>query len=729
MPAAASMLAAEPRQTIDETVERPPARHGLTPRDLVCIAFYHRRIVVICVLLGLIVGTAAALYTKTQYTADTLLIVLIGRESASPQDVVGIGPGNVNIDGLKVLQSEISIIESVDVIERALMVVGPANVFPEVAGPRLFGLLPARPPEQQLARAAELLRRRLFASDSQNTTTNAQFNGSNIMRVQLTLPDRTMVVRTLGAIVAAYLEHRRELYGSPGSRFLVAELDKTSGQLTGVEAQIERVRAEYHVLDITQDIASAGTRMDAVLARENAARERQQAVQAELASATERRRQTPERVFDSHEATNQAPNDETRNTLLKLQLERAHLATQYAPTYPALIELDRKIAAVNGALKAEANRPGSFTQRDIRNPSADLLTNRITALQGEDSALANQLAELGRQFTEAQARAAQLRQADARLHDLQRQRDMLENVQRQISLREANVRVQDSVTASRNTNINVVQPPSAPFTGSYMGFSYLAAAGFAGLMAGLAAGLVAARLRQVYVVPREAERDLSLTELGDFAESDHGFDTPTAHAEIGNLASLLLDETQSRSRHRGRDLTMIQVSGIDARATVALAHALSTEFAGRHGLRTLFMDADAEGAQRKPGTAATNSAEWAATPNAGRVAAVPGDVPGLWLAANAAPALLRGRVREFDPSLHERCDIVLVASSGGARDHAVRRLASLADCTVMVVVAEQTPSQPACELRDALIAAGGLIAGFVFIGRKSYIPRRMEQWI
>lgn len=730
MPAAMTQaLGSVSRHTIDEVADLPPPRHGLTFRDLLSIAFYHRRVVLLFVLIGLIGGGAAALFTRTQYTADALLIVLVGSENAGPPDVVGIGPGNINVDGLKVLQSEISIIESVDVIQRALTVVGPTNVFPEIAGPRLFGLLPERPPEQQLARAAELLRRRLFASDSQNSTANGLFNGSNIMRVQLTLPDRDLAVRTLQAIIGAYLEHRKSLYGSPGSHFLVAELDKTSEQLKNVEAQIQRVRTEYKVLDITQDIASAGTRMDQVLARENAARERQQAVHAELVSASEQLVSAPERVFDSHESTNQAPNDDTRNTLLKLQLERAHLATQYAPTFPALVELDRKIAAVNAALKAEATRPGSFTQRQVRNPAFDVLTNKVAALQGEDSALSNQIAELGRQFNEAQARATQLREADATLHNLQRNRDVLENVQRQISLREANVRVQDTVTAARNANINVVQPPAAAFSGNYMGFSYLAASIFVGLMAGLAAGLVAARLRQVYVVPREAERDLSLTELADFAAADRDYETPAARAEIANLASLLLDETHARQRHRGRDLTMIQVTGLDGTTTVALAHALAAEFAKSHNLRTLFMDADADGQQRRSGAMPAGTADWAMTANGQRVAAVPGGVPGLWLASNAAPALLRGRAREFDPSLHERCDMVLVTATGGARDHAVRRLAALADCTVVVVVAEKTPSQPASELCAAISAVGGRIAGFVFTGRKSYIPKLMERWI
>ena len=701
----------------------------MTGRDLLAIAYFHRRIVVGFVALGLLVGLAAAVLTRTQYPASALLIVLIGSDSASPPDVSGVGPGSVNVDGLKVLQSEISIIESVDVIEQALTMVGPARVFPEVAARRWLGLLPPRPPEQQLARAVELLQRNLFASDSQNSGGNSLFNGSNIMRVTLTLPDRDMALRTLDAVIKAYLERRKALYGTQGSRFLVAELDRTQSDLKTLEAQIAQVRAQYHVLDLNQDVALVAARLDGIVARENAARERRQAVQAELTADLATLRRVPEKVFASHERTNQPPNDDARNTLLRLQLERAHLSTQYAPGYPALVELDSKIAAVTAALQSESKRPGSFTERDVRNPSADLLNARVVTLQGEDQALASQIAELGRQFSETQARGAELRTADVKLHDLQRQRDVLENVQRQISLREASVRVQDTVTAAHNANINVVQPPSAPYAGRYMGFSYFAGAAFVGLMAGLAALMLAARLRRVYVVPHEAERDLGLPALAEVMGMGRDFTGSGARGEIANLASLLVDDAQSARRFPGRGVTVIQVTAAETEKSLALAVALSAEFAQHQGLRTLLIDVDSEHPTRAAGSNAAGAAEWALTPGGSRVAAVPGGVPGLWLAANVTPALLSGRFRDFDPSLHERCDMVVVSAAGGPRNHAVRRLAALADATVMVVVAEQTRAEAASDLRDAVHAAGGRLVGLVFTGPKHALPGFLERLV
>ncbi len=712
------------------TTGRPgPRLRPMSARDLAAIAFYHRRIVLACVVIGVIIGGLAALATRTQFTASALLIVLIGSDSASPQDVSGVGPGSVNIDGLKVLQSEISIIESVDVIEQALTKMGPATVFPEVAQRRLFGLLPPPPADQQLARAAELLRRDLFAADSQNSGNNSLFNGSNIMRVSLTLPDRTLALHTLDAVVQAYLDHRRTLYGAQGSRFLLAELDRNRADLTTLEAEIAKVRAQYHVLDITQDIASAGARLDSAVARENAARERLQAVRAELAAATGTLRRVPERVFDSRERTNHPNNDDTRNTLLRLQLERAHIASQYASGYPALAELDRKIADVTAVLQAEARRPENFTERDVRNPSSDLLNGRIVTLQGEAQGLASEIEELGRQFDDAQARAAELRAADLQLHDLQRRRDVLENVQRQIALREASVRVQDTVTAARNANVTVVQQADAPYTGRYMGFSYLAGASFAGLMAGLAALLVAARLRRVYVVAREAERDLGLPALAECAGPAPQFTNAGARRELANLASLLVDEAQSAGRFADRGLVVIEVTALEAAPCLGLATALAAEFAQTQGLRTLLIDIDADHPATGASAAPAGTADWPVTPEGKRVAAMPGAVPGLWLAAHVTPALLAGRFRDFDPGLRQRCDAIVVSAAGGPRHHAVRRMAALADATVMLVVAERTHATPAAELRDAVISAGGSLAGIVVGGLRSTLPPFVERWI
>ena len=678
-------------------------------RDIVSMALYHRRIAIGGVLLGTLIGIGILLSTDRQYTASSLLIVLIGRESASPPDIAGVGPGSLNIDGLKVLQSEITIVESADVIEHALQVIGPDVAFPKVARRRLLGLLPPLPPEEQMARAVELTRRWLYGSDSQNSSNNAMFNGSNIMRVSLTLPDRDVAIRMLSAIIDAYLDQRRQIFASPGSAFLNAELAKVGGQLTDIETALQKVRVDYNVVNVTQDITLAAARQDALLARESGVRERQQAVLAELASANNQLLSQPERVFESRDLTNQATNDDTRNTLLKLQLDRAHLVQQYAPSWPAVKELDRKIAAVEANIRHEATRPGSYVQREVRNPAVDFLRNRLVSLDVERRALESQITELDRQYTEAQARMMELRTADAKIHDLERQRDVQENVQQQISLRAASVRVQDTVTAAHNANVSMVQAPTAPYTGAFMGYSYLVATIVAGLAAGIAATLVASRLRRVYVVSREAERSLGMPVLGEFATATKLAASPAGRVEIANLAAILMDDQNITRKLALGQPSLLQVTGVDDAATVSFAESLANELAENQGLRTLFIDVTVPGS---PG---------------GPTGLTPSALPNLWT-VSVSPLSLQGRSRELPVNLSKSADIVVIACPGASRDNAIRRLARIADTSMMVVVAEKTQSEAARDLRDAVMAVGGRMAGFAFTGRTPLIPGFMQRW-
>ena len=47
---------------------------------------------------------------------------------------------------------------------------------------------------------------------------------------------------------------------------------------------------------------------------------------------------------------------------------------------------------------------------------------------------------------------------------------------------------------------------------------------------------------------------------------------------------------------------------------------------------------------------------------------------------------------------------------------------------VMVVVAEKTQSEAARDLRDAVMAVGGRLAGFAFTGRTALIPGFIQRW-
>jgi len=688
-------------------------------RDVYRVCVFHRRAFLIFSFLGILAGSIAWVVTPTRYTASSLLAVLIGRESASPQDVSGVGPYSINIEGLKVLQSEITVVESTAVLEKALLTVGLENVFPNLAKPRLFGWSPAYPAAEQLSRAVLSVQRQLKVRDSQNSTNNGLFNGSNILRLTLDLPDSDIAARLLGTIVQEYIAQRSLFYASPGSGFLSQELNDIHAQLGSIEKEIETFRSQYRLLDVTQDVSLAATRLNELSKNQNDLKTRASAVEAEVLTLRGQLKLTSEQVFGSDEKSNQAPNDDLRNTLLKLRLERTHLAEQYSSDWPGLIEINRKIALVEQAIAADAKRPAGFIQRTVRNPTTDLLNNRLATLVAEQSALVAQEQEISTQVVQAELRADELRDASVVLHGLMRKRDVLENIQRQLALRETNVRVQDSVTALRNANIHIVQPPTVQFPGSSMGPSYFVGFSFAGVMFGICFSLGLASFRSVSLASKEAASRIELPLLAEFGSqpsvslfAGKALSTRQDTQQIlASLAGIVVDIARSSrtiSRQLGqklvtikldqsaghifmptaapeRKLVTIALSGTPGEACLVLANALVQAINAVGHERALLLDL----------TSPDQS--------------------------EAGKLLLEGKHTEYAESLEKDFDLVIVAAPGAARELIVRRAAAMALGTVLVMVAEQTEIADTRDLCKAIVSVGGTPKGFVFFASENSI--------
>lgn len=695
------------------------SRRSFTLRDLLIQAFYNKRLIRNFLVAGVAIGLLAALFSHTQYTAQSLLLVFVGPESVAVQNPSGAGPAIVSVDGLKAVQSEIQILESDDVVRAAIRRVGPATLFPPVGRRRLFGLrAPAAATEQEEAAIRD------FRGDLrvENDT------GTNIVHVSFTHPDRALALQAAAALVDAYLDHRRTVYTSPAAASLQREITQYGDKLHAIEAKIETVRNQYGVLDITQDSALAANRLDGILQRENQVRERRMAVHAELLAAQGRLASQPQQVFDSREITNNTPNDNTRNTLLQLQQEREHMATQYTANWPALRELDRKIASVQAQLDAGA-KGGYFTARSVRNPVVDQLSTRLASLQLEDQALGQQLVELGSQYDQAQRHVAELRTAQTQLDPLVRARAAAEEVYRQFSVRHAGEAFQDVAADNRNASVRVVQHASAPLVGRSMAVTYLAGGLLLGMMLAAFASVVATLLRQVYIMPSEAERDLDLPGVADFPGSAEDFTGPASRREVSNLAAYLLDVTVN-----GRTINAVQVvSAADADGKSALVRALATELAQGHGLRTLILDLHSDG--RAEAHALGGADERRASVVDSAVPVVATGVPQLWVSVDAAGSSLGNartlltRSREMLDSLRQHFDIVLVIGPDDMSDYAARRLSGLVDANLLVIRSEHTRAPVAAQLRDAVLSAGGNLLGFAYTARKYHIPAGIYRWL
>jgi uncharacterized protein involved in exopolysaccharide biosynthesis/Mrp family chromosome partitioning ATPase len=720
-PPGATAIPPEPKQAspVSSAPDFAPARRAprATARDVLVQVFYHRKLLRGCVLFGLFAGLLGASLAHTYFTADSLVLVLIGSESTSAQDNSGISPTVLSIDGLKAVQSEIQIIDSDDVLRAAVQHVGAQVIYPWLRRPRWFGLLPPRNAATEEGLAVQMMRSELRVDTDP---------GSSVIRIAFANPDRATAIRVVQAVLDAYLTQRRTIYASTNAAFVSREIARYREVLAKLDTQIQDLRSHYGVLDMAQDAVLATDRLDGIVQRKNQVRERRVAVQTEITAVKVNLASQPLTVLDFRETTNNTGNDEARNTLVRLEQQRTYLTSQFNPDWPGIAEVNKQIASARAQMGPH-ERNLYFTERQIRNPALEVLNNRLASLEVENEALGQQLVELDEQYAQAEDRVNSLRDADGQLHGLIVTRDVTESVYRQMAQRQSAAVFQDHVVDERNANLRVVQMATAPVIGRSMAVSYVAGGLFLGLLLGGAAVALATVLREVYIMPAEAERELLLPSLASLDSSGsklHVDDRP----ELADLGMLLQEVTVD-----GRPLASLQIIGTaDGDNKAAIVRALAAELATGQERRTLILDLEENGSAY---VAALGMAPEGSVPKRSlpiEVAAT--RTPRLWVGIGALQSVLvdRGgsvaRTRRILDELHQDFDVLLLIAPADPSDNAVRRFAMMVDANIMIVRAERTRGAVAMHLCDTIRAAGGNLLGFIFDGRKYYVPNWLYRW-
>ncbi|MFG1360831.1 exopolysaccharide transport family protein [Xanthobacter pseudotagetidis] len=680
---------------------RPPA---FTTRDFLIATFFHIRIVLIAAMVPLLLALAAAFTAKTEYTAKSLLMVIVSREVTNAGNVTDSGPAVLSIEGLKQVESEVQILESADVIRSTIEQIGIDRLFPSGLLSYVASFL--KSDADRMDQAIEKFRKVLRTS---------VVSGSNVIEVSVTLPNRALAVEATDALVRNYLTYRRKVFENPTARILQIEVERFKADLAATDRDIEALKNKVGIIEFSQDAILAANQVDTLLQRRRQVAERQVAVTAQLAEAEKQMKGLPEQVFDFTQKTDALGNDEDANVLTRLLVERDRIKAQYAPGSQLLRDIDRQIATVRNKMENRSERPYS-TDRDVRNPAISYVQNMILSLRVEQDALGRQLVELEQQQKVAEQRLATLRGAETQLTELNRRRDTLSDGYREYLRRAVAANIEETAAKTRESNVRVVQEAGASVTSRNLAIPFLAAGLFGGLLFGAAAGAIASALRTTFIMPSEAERALQLPVLAEFGAMDAG--SRALDTALGGLATLLLD-----TRVDDKPLQLIHfLAPQRGEETPAFCRRLAEEFATQRGLRTLIVDLCApvpspligSGFEMKGGLAVTR------TP-----------LPQLWTAVDVEKSpLLNVRLPLVDgirmrDELKQAFECVIVCSPVQGTFVVTDRLNQLADGNILMIGAESTRKPSAVHMRDSVLENGGTLLGFVFFGRRYYLP----EWI
>lgn len=683
----------------------PAVRSGawsatFTARDFLIAAFFHIRIVILAALVPILAGVIAATLAKTEYTASSLVMVMVSREVTNQQSITDSGPAVMSIEGLKQVESEVQIIESADVVRTVIEDIGIDRLFPPSPLSQLRDLFGSA---SRMDRAIQRFRQDLNVG---------VLNGSNVVEIAFTHPIRALAVETTDKVVEVYLARRRVIMQNPTARFLQVEVERFKRELGETDAAVEALKSRVGIIDFSQDAVLAANQVDAVVQRRRQVAERRVAVTSQIAEADKQLKELPETVFDFSQKSDSSGNDDDNNTLTRLLIERDRLSVQYAPGGSMMREINRKIETIRQQI-ATRNQRLYETSRDVRNPSIAYLNNLVLSLRIEADALSQQDRELADQQQKAEKRLAELRSAETELVELNRRRDTLNDSYREYLRRATAAQIEEAAAAERESSVRLIQDAGDAVTSRNMRLPYLGAGLLGGILFGVAAGAVASALRSNFIMPHEAERSLELPLIGEYA-SRTDTEPGAAERQVSGLTAFLLDTEVD-----GRALRSVQFLATDPdEALSPLTRAIAAEITQQRGLRTLFVDLTAPPAPGDDDAARANGGLYVA----------PTEMPLLWALRDRARSplldirLATAEAERLIAELGETFEAVVVCAT--ARDSAAigHRFMPLVDGNVLVVRAEKTRRAATLALRTSVIETGGVPLGFVFLGRRYILP-------
>ncbi len=202
--------------------------------------------------------------------------------------------------------------------------------------------------------------------------------------------------------------------------------------------------------------------------------------------------------------------NDAKQRLLDLQLEREQLLLRYLPDSRAVQEID---ARING-MKSLLQSGDGGVRRSGPNPAHQELVSNINIAQSEVEASRSRAAELRRQMNEVAARQRKLISVQPEYKKLLRERDILETAMYELSTKEQAKKTEAEISQNSNSNITIVDFALVPTKGTSMKIPVAFASVLFGGFTALIAGLLAAFSRKGLSTRRSTEKTIGLPVIG-----------------------------------------------------------------------------------------------------------------------------------------------------------------------------------------------------------------------
>lgn len=450
--------------------------------DVVAMLWAERGIVLgvgvaICAL-----GLVAAFMAPRTYTARSELIVRMGEEYVYQPTVAG-GPGaGATPEMQSVVNAEMRMIGSGAVVRGAIEDVGLATLYPAIAAARGSDARKLASAERAFAEALSI------ETAPQTPAIGLSFEHRN--------PE--IAAQALNALVAQYLEHRRQVLVGGESEALAEESADLSGRAATASGALATFLGEHQIGDFEAELAALAARAGDIETQLMDAQARRHEADARAGALRARFQSEPEEIQLYSES-------DARRELVQAQMEREELLSRYQADALPVREVDRRITQLESFLAG--GDPPSITRRGA-NPVRQDVASQLYAMEAEGRAQRGRETALTRQREEVRARLRAMQAIEPQFRQLQRERTILEANASNFATRAEEARARTQMLGRSTDNITPVEQASVPIQGKSLRWPImivtLLIAGIIAVAAGLSRGL----MRRSFPTPSSAARAL-----------------------------------------------------------------------------------------------------------------------------------------------------------------------------------------------------------------------------
>ncbi len=501
---------------------------GLTLGDVQYIFFRHKWLIALVFLAGVAAAAGIFFVLPAEYQSEAKILI---RYIESPRRLDK--PGSTDIilpdRGESVINSQIEILTSSDRIGEVVDAVLPEKILAKVGGGNDRG------------RAISVVAKGLLAE--------APRRGSSTITARFKHPDPTVVQPVLRQLVEIYRKKQAEIYQGDGqiSDRLTRQADDAQKRLSDTEDELKRLYAELRIVTLEDSKRAFATQSGWI-------HDELLKAKADLAERTvalgEFARLVSAQAAMTNVTTNIAVPAETaeqyRLILAEAEMHKKleqDLLRTFGPDHPRVKRARELIAGANDRKKQLEDATPELLTAVLPQTAQPGRTNDLAAEATRLSALQARIAVLTNELERITADQARVAAAEPTILQLLRQRESDAANLQSYRTGSERIRLEESLSAGKITNVEVIQNPSSPFRDMRKLYKPMGIALLAGLFGGFALAFVLERvLSQTIKRVADLERTLRVPMLLSvpdtswrkgfrFGRSSRNGHQPTVHAD------------------------------------------------------------------------------------------------------------------------------------------------------------------------------------------------------